>query len=266
MEKAPLIRNHVPATVVGIGAIFAGFGCPRMEQSVRDMLRYQGQRPRILSLVETKRDKRTGGDSSEANGKVESPDMAVSSSQKSNKEASSPISNSRRSSEKSRDVSSPKPTQIKSLTRVQISSASLEDLSTGLAFSLKKKSLFQKRRGSQSSVSSPVDPLSQFVSGSQYFFSETQFLLTLVEISERLRTVPKPARQSTLIAELTLFNHNLPADVCLPLWCPANRSHPHHHRVVRISPSDSVVLNSAERVFFILIEMIGAVPHSCGSS
>lgn len=83
---------------------------------------------------------------------------------------------------------------------------------------------------------------------SNYFRSEMQFLLALVDIATRLVIVPKPARQSALHAELTLLNHNLPAEICLPLWCPATDDRPFHHRVVRISPTDAVILNSAERV------------------
>lgn len=83
---------------------------------------------------------------------------------------------------------------------------------------------------------------------SNYFRSEMQFLLALVDIATRLVIVPKEARMSALHAELTLLNHNLPAEVCLPLWCPATCEKPYHHRIVRISPSDAVVLNSAERV------------------
>lgn len=83
---------------------------------------------------------------------------------------------------------------------------------------------------------------------SNYFNSEMQFLLALVDIATRLVIVPKHARVSSLHAELTLLNHNLPAEICIPLWCPATMKRPHHHRVVRISPSDAVVLNSAERV------------------
>jgi phosphatidylinositol 4-kinase len=83
---------------------------------------------------------------------------------------------------------------------------------------------------------------------SNYFRSEMQFLLALVDIATRLVIVPKEARMSALHAELTLLNHNLPAEICLPLWCPATCDKPYHHRIVRISPSDAVVLNSAERV------------------
>ncbi|KAG2229196.1 hypothetical protein INT48_003880, partial [Thamnidium elegans] len=75
---------------------------------------------------------------------------------------------------------------------------------------------------------------------SNYFRSEMQFLLALVDIATRLVIVPKEARMSALHAELTLLNHNLPAEVCLPLWCPATCEKPYHHRIVRISPSDAV--------------------------
>jgi hypothetical protein len=83
---------------------------------------------------------------------------------------------------------------------------------------------------------------------SHYFHSEIQFVMALVDISKRLCSVPKAARQSSLQAELTLLNHNLPADVCIPLWCHATAEHPYHHQVVRIALQDSVVLNSAEKV------------------
>ncbi|KAL2917820.1 Phosphatidylinositol 4-kinase pik1alpha (PI4-kinase)(PtdIns-4-kinase) [Polyrhizophydium stewartii] len=96
---------------------------------------------------------------------------------------------------------------------------------------------------------------------SHYFHSEMQFIMTLVDISDRLRFVPKPARQSNLVAELTLLNHNLPADVCIPFWCPAEANNPVHHRVVRISPSDAVVLNSADRVPFLIMVEVVATDH-----
>ena len=85
----------------------------------------------------------------------------------------------------------------------------------------------------------------------RYFLAETQFLKSLTDISERLQTLSKFNRQKTLIAELAIFNHSLPAKVCLPLWCRATSISDHHHRIVRISPNDAVVLNSAERVTLI---------------
>lgn len=101
---------------------------------------------------------------------------------------------------------------------------------------------------------------------SHYTRSEIRFLLHLEDISNRLLVIPKPARISALRAELTSLNHNLPAEVCMPLWCNADHGkeekgsvlspHKHkqraHSRVVRISPGDSVVLNSAERAPYLL--------------
>ncbi|KAG2157127.1 kinase-like protein [Suillus clintonianus] len=94
---------------------------------------------------------------------------------------------------------------------------------------------------------------------SHYYRSEVQFLITLEHISNRLLVVPKPARVSALRAELTALNHKLPAEVCMPMWCsssdnpvPRNDSQP-HHKIVRIPPGESVVLNSAERVPYLLI-------------
>ncbi|KAG1789891.1 kinase-like protein [Suillus plorans] len=94
---------------------------------------------------------------------------------------------------------------------------------------------------------------------SHYYRSEIQFLITLEHISNRLLVVPKPARVSALRAELTALNHKLPAEVCMPMWCSSsdnsasrNASQP-HHKIVRIPPGESVVLNSAERAPYLLI-------------
>ncbi|KAJ9474325.1 Phosphatidylinositol 4-kinase PIK1 [Pseudozyma hubeiensis] len=96
---------------------------------------------------------------------------------------------------------------------------------------------------------------------SNYCKVQTQFLLSLQDISARLLLLPKPARLSALRAELTALNHKLPADVCFPLWCTADSTDTsqrepakalRHHRVIRINPSEAVVLNSADRVPFLL--------------
>lgn len=83
-----------------------------------------------------------------------------------------------------------------------------------------------------------------------YFHSTLKFFTTLTQISDRLRIVPRHARQSSLQAELELLNHNLPADVCIPMWCPAKGRGETvwHHKIVAVAANDSVVLNSAERV------------------
>ncbi|KAI0934139.1 hypothetical protein AcV5_006082 [Taiwanofungus camphoratus] len=95
---------------------------------------------------------------------------------------------------------------------------------------------------------------------SHFCRSEIQFLLALESISNRLLVVPRPARVSALRAELTGLNHMLPAEICMPMWClssdtpipPQGIPQP-HHRIVRIPPGESVVLNSAERAPYLLI-------------
>ncbi|CAE6433777.1 unnamed protein product [Rhizoctonia solani] len=100
---------------------------------------------------------------------------------------------------------------------------------------------------------------SQLLRG-HYCRGEVQFLLTLESISNRLLVVPKLARVSALRAELTSLNNKLPAEICVPMWCPSSDkcsansvvTQP-HHRIVRIPPGESVVLNSAERAPYVLI-------------
>ncbi|KAJ7063322.1 kinase-like protein [Mycena amicta] len=94
---------------------------------------------------------------------------------------------------------------------------------------------------------------------SHYCRSEIQFLITLENICNRLLVVPRPARVSALRAELTALNHKLPAEVCMPMWCSsADTPQPHgvphpHHRIVRIPPGESVVLNSAQHAPYLLV-------------
>lgn len=91
---------------------------------------------------------------------------------------------------------------------------------------------------------------------SHYGRTEMQFLQALQDIPTRLQQLPKPARLSALRAELTSLNRTLPAEVCFPTWCAgsaAGSAHPErHHRVMRISASEAVVLNSADRVPYLL--------------
>ncbi|KAJ2452507.1 Phosphatidylinositol 4-kinase pik1alpha (PI4-kinase)(PtdIns-4-kinase) [Coemansia sp. RSA 2336] len=84
-----------------------------------------------------------------------------------------------------------------------------------------------------------------------YFSSEIKFVTALMDISQRVCAVPKAGRQQFLKAELTLFNHALDHNACVPLWCPAIGG-ARHHRIVRIPTEDTVVLNSAERAPYLL--------------
>ena len=91
---------------------------------------------------------------------------------------------------------------------------------------------------------------------SHYGRTAMQFLQALQDIPVRLQPLPKPARLSALRAELTALNRTLPAEVCFPTWCHGTAMdeprQERHHRVVRISASEAVVLNSADRVPYLL--------------
>ena len=95
-----------------------------------------------------------------------------------------------------------------------------------------------------------------------YFRSQTQFLTALEGISNRLVTVPKPARMSALRAELALISQDLPAEVDIPVICPpslidGSPGKSCHHRIVRLNPAESTVLNSAEKVpYLMMVEVL----------
>lgn len=91
-----------------------------------------------------------------------------------------------------------------------------------------------------------------------YFRCETQFITALEDISNRLVIVPKAARLSALRAELALIAQDLPAEVDIPVICPASLidgapGKSRHHRIVRLNPAEATVLNSAEKVPYLLM-------------
>ncbi|KAI0603207.1 kinase-like domain-containing protein [Biscogniauxia sp. FL1348] len=91
-----------------------------------------------------------------------------------------------------------------------------------------------------------------------YFRVQTLFLTALEDISNRLVSVPKPARLSALRAELALIARDLPAELDIPIICPptlvdGSPSKSRHHRVVRVNPAEATVLNSAEKVPYLLM-------------
>lgn len=87
---------------------------------------------------------------------------------------------------------------------------------------------------------------------SNYFRCETQFAFALQTISIRLSAVPQEARLSALRAELSLLNRDLPAEVDIPTLLPPNRRGK-LHKVLQIAANEAAVLNSAERVPFLLL-------------
>ncbi|CAN6664400.1 phosphatidylinositol 4-kinase Pik1p [Trichomonascus vanleenenianus] len=86
-----------------------------------------------------------------------------------------------------------------------------------------------------------------------YFRCQTQFVYALQAISARLLQVPKQARLSALRAELAMLNRDLPAEVDIPMLLPNCDDEATQNRIVRISSAEATVLNSAERVPFLLL-------------
>ncbi|KHO00690.1 phosphatidylinositol 4-kinase PIK1a [Metarhizium album ARSEF 1941] len=95
-----------------------------------------------------------------------------------------------------------------------------------------------------------------------YFRSQTQFLTALEGISNRLVIVPQQARMSALRAELALVARDLPAEVDVPVICPptlvnGSPGKSRHHRIVRLNPAEATVLNSAEKVpYLMMVEIL----------
>ncbi|KAL0081527.1 kinase-like domain-containing protein [Phycomyces blakesleeanus] len=221
VKEAHKVSEHAMPALVGMSAMLLGVGQPLMTRSAGRIALAQGRQNRSFSLTTALR-RNTVGTEDLHRGKAFSVSRYLRSAhQKINRKIrpQSPLS-----------VFDPK------LTALAQSSVPTESVPLSPALSRCSASLDHRKS----------------LLRSNYFRSEMQFLLALVDIATRLVIVPKQARQNALHAELTLLNHNLPAEVCIPLWCPATAEKPYHHRVVRISPSDAVVLNSAERAPYLL--------------
>lgn len=86
-----------------------------------------------------------------------------------------------------------------------------------------------------------------------YFKGVTEFILALQNVSLRLSQLPKEARLSALRAELTIINDKtLPAAIDIPQLLPVTSTRKKFHKLLKLSINDACVLNSAERVPFLL--------------
>lgn len=88
-----------------------------------------------------------------------------------------------------------------------------------------------------------------------YAKKETKFIMSLQNISLRLSLVPKEARLSALRAELSLINEWLPiSEIDIPQLLPitSNRNKK-FHKILKLSINEACVLNSAERVPYLLL-------------
>lgn len=88
-----------------------------------------------------------------------------------------------------------------------------------------------------------------------YAKKENDFIMSLQNISLRLAQLPKEARLSALRAELAIINESLlPAEIDIPQLLPiTSKKNKKYHKMLRISVNEACVLNSAERVPFLLL-------------
>lgn len=88
-----------------------------------------------------------------------------------------------------------------------------------------------------------------------YFKNETEFMMVLQNISSRLSHVPKEARLTSLRAELSIINGMmLPSQIDIPQLLPLSSSpNRKYHRILKLNVNEACVLNSAERVPYLLL-------------
>ncbi|KAL1921517.1 uncharacterized protein VTP21DRAFT_11233 [Calcarisporiella thermophila] len=224
------VRENTFPAVVGMGIMAAAIGAPFLLRSAGQLAIAQGRRVRTLDGSTPSIESRSSLSPSLLSTHQPTMDIPRSSSFAFSSQPDLHRHSSDSGSEEDVSVKNP-PSERRSSEGLRITNSL-----PSLAAALPQQSNTRNRRIKSSS-----------------FQSEMQFILALVDISTRLMIVPKAARISALHAELTLLNRNLPAEICIPMWCTASsNSNCRHHRVVRIASNEAVVLNSAERVPYLL--------------
>mgnify|MGYP002142222004 CR=1 FL=1 len=232
--------------LVAFGCVVASACCPRLVSDVKELVLMQGRKESLLNPEHG------------SGGARPSPSRSAEGGPPSTSNASSP-------------GASPVPSSRAShVYQLEGLGPSLEDLSNGRAFSFKRyitltaKSLIPRsasvtRASPESGAAQDfkaqgamrASPASLFPPIPLYYHSDMQFVTSLVNVSDRLQSYDKGGRIKALHAELCLLNHNLPASLCLHTWCDGCHGQG-HHRILSILPYESMVLNSAERVPYIL--------------
>lgn len=261
-----ILENIQPATILA-GSIGAAFGMPGIVDHIKPLVLSQGRKKRSLVFHL-------------ANKAALATAHSLSNLRKNN--SSTPTSLARYNTLSMSDLKSA------TLSTPSSPMSSVPDLYPGLlnyrreqAFSLPQ---LNQHYTSGASANPTVLPHTQMkmikTLKSNYFYCETQFMDALHKISNKLTQVPKQARLSALRVEIAMLNKDLPAEVDIPLLLSSSSSSsasirsvsssasssdhgrggdqlPRQNRVVRIVPSEAVLLNSAERVpYLLLIEYI----------
>ncbi|TFK42568.1 kinase-like domain-containing protein [Crucibulum laeve] len=284
------VKHHAEPAIVGIGVMLAGApGMPKLTEVTGEIAVEQGRAEEegdSFRSWEMHDDDLALGNGAVIRGATDVGEDEVDEVESPNTEEESspafisqPSQNSNGLLERRRTIGAAQtvpalPLHLRTIRRSRASEDPLGqlDLEDSEAPSRSSPSLSNARTPLRSAAFNPADALlERYDSQTQgqllrnhYCLSEVKFLLSLESICNRLLVVPKPARVSALRAELTALNHKLPAEVCMPMWCSSSDTPrpPHgitqpHHRIVRIPPGESVVLNSAERApYLLLIEIL----------
>jgi phosphatidylinositol 4-kinase len=248
----PKIRENCSPGFVLAASVLGGVGMPGMVSHIKPLVVSQGRKRRthIFQI---------------ANKLVPSRVPSLSSLRLSNSSAPSGLNrlqNNAYDEDEEQDLTLDSPISARSLSfssskiyHGEAESRSLPNLAIG---SFRRASSMKSLR----SVSTAKDNKKIEILKSNYFRCETQFMTALHTISSRLVSVPKQARLSALRIEIAMLNKDLPAEVDIPLLIPTARfspadqpfpAQPKQHKLLRICPAEAVLLNSAERVPYLLL-------------
>lgn len=243
--------------IIAFGAMIAAFGCPQMVKAMQPLISMQAKKSDPFDIFHN-----------HVSSKFRiSPILPVN---YNSTACSSPCPSTKSNYSESKSLP---------ICQSESSGPSLEELSRGMAFSLKryisktaknaKNILSNSNAAHPTTNKSPPLPLMSnemiegipatppstlFPSIPYYYHGEMQFISSLIAVSDRLVTLNRSNRLKALHAELCLINHNLPAPICVHSWCLGGIN---HHRILSILPYESSILNSAERVpFIIFIEIL----------
>lgn len=246
--RKKVLPNNARSCLVGIGAGLAGIGCPELAAYGGGVALQQGRRPHESDAKPTPADDDDG---------PQEP-MALPVPTEAPQEPKPKPKPKRSEPDPIRDAFGQNEEAQLAMRLSRISSASVPELSAHAdaprAIASTNDVGASDARLDASSYSAAAKR--QYLR-SHYGRTATQFLQALQDIAARLQPLPKLARLSALRAELTALNHTLPTEVCFPTWCSGTADDhaghaERHHRVVRISASEAVVLNSADRVPYLL--------------
>lgn len=284
------VKNHLEPAFVGIGMVLTSFAMPLLTEIMGEVAIEQGRvedDPKDLRSIDTGEEDIASptitttshvseADSGEEHDELEpetpAPDLVL---PKSNI-TSTPIPVTLRSTTPAAQTAPALPLHLRNIRRSRLSEDPLGQLDEPIQSPYQSSpSIASYSRPPPRSASLNLadvilrtydQPSQIYLLRSHYCRSEVQFVLALERIANSLVSIPKgPARISALRAELTALNHKLPAEVCMPMWCTSsdtprsalNGIPEPHHRIVRVPPGESIVLNSAERApYLLLIEIL----------